>query len=388
MALYSTHRQTSSCTIFPFVLRRPFLPCRTPTGMAFPLQSLAVRLIQAALTGICLIVLAACSSHILLPPACMEDQRDLKVAFYAFFPPVSYSASTDPASAAFHLHQGYEADLLTALEAMQGTGLSFDRTPIASWEGIWLLPATPQYDLAGGGITILDTRTRNAAGTPVIAFTTGHLTFRQSLLVRAQDARKFAAYDQLTSDVRVGVIAGTTGEARLLQLTGLADAQGILVAGVRIETPQGMAVTDGSAAYYIAAAGASPLLEGRRHLYPPADTMPQILYLGYETGDHEIQEALRTGHIDAIARGEIGNQDLASVSDHTLAISVLDDEAEYGGFALSRADAALAACLSDRIDWLTAQRRIGYGAWRDDPAIFLRRAQMWNAMHAILQPPG
>jgi hypothetical protein len=53
-------------------------------------------------------------------------------------------------------HLGYEADLLTALEAMEGARLSFQRSPVAEWPGIWLLPATPDVDIAGGGITILE----------------------------------------------------------------------------------------------------------------------------------------------------------------------------------------------------------------------------------------
>ena len=49
--------------------------------------------------------------------------------------------------AGFNVHRGYEADLLTALEAMEGANLAFDRRGIAEWDGIWLLPAGPQYDL-------------------------------------------------------------------------------------------------------------------------------------------------------------------------------------------------------------------------------------------------
>ena len=88
-----------------------------------------------------------------------------------------------PNSTGFKVHRGYEADLLTALEAMEGTNLVFDRR-IAARVGIWLLPAEPRDDLVGGGITILESRTRNAAGRREIVFTAGHIEFRQSLLVR------------------------------------------------------------------------------------------------------------------------------------------------------------------------------------------------------------
>ena len=50
-----------------------------------------------------------------------EGSRVLNVGFYAYFSPVSYSASADPTSEDFNIHLGYEADLLTALEAMEGT---------------------------------------------------------------------------------------------------------------------------------------------------------------------------------------------------------------------------------------------------------------------------
>ena len=94
--------------------------------------------------------------------ACTSDGRPLKYGFYAFFKPVSYSADPDPKSAGFHVHRGYEADLLSALEAMKGAGLSFSRRGIASWKNIWLRAAGPQFDMVGGGITILDSRTLDA----------------------------------------------------------------------------------------------------------------------------------------------------------------------------------------------------------------------------------
>ena len=158
--------------------------------------------------------------------ACAPAGSTLRFGFYAHFEPVSSSADPDPASPAFHEHRGYEADLLTALEAMAGANLTFDRRGIAAWDGIWLLPAGPEYDLVGGGITILESRTRGAAGQTVVAFTAGHIEFRQSLLVRAADARRLARHEDLTDADRVGVLAGTTGEARLLELTGIADASG------------------------------------------------------------------------------------------------------------------------------------------------------------------
>lgn len=315
------------------------------------------------------------------PLTCGDGPRELQAGFYAYFAPVSYGVDEDPAAPGFDTHLGYESDLLTAIEAMAATGLSFTRRGIAPWDDIWLRPAGPDYDLVSGGITILESRTRDAAGNRVTTFSTGYVAFRQSLLVRAADAARFAAYSALTDDVTVGVLANTTGEARLLQLTGLADAAGVLADGVRVETPGGTVTADGSAGYFITAAGESPRLAKRLSLQPPDAAAPRVLYLGDDLGEAELIAALRAGRVDAIARGEIGNSDAAHASGGELAVAARDRRVEWGGMALAAHDAKLVACLNERIDWLTDGRRIGYPEWRADPAVFLRRAEAWNARH-------
>ena len=310
--------------------------------------------------------------------ACTQPGRVLNVGFYAYFAPVSYSADEEPDAAGFNTHRGYEADLLSALEAMTGAGLAFSRRGIAVWDGIWLQSAGPEYDLIGGGITILDSRTRDAAGKQVVVFTTGHVTFRQSLLVRAADAERLSGHAALTGDVRVGALAGTTGEFRLLELTGLVDANGVLTAGARIETAQGAVVADGSTDYVITAAGATENLAGRQRLYPPDETMPQVVYLGDDLGEADLIAALRDGKVDALAQGEIGNRDAASDADGGLVVTALDTAVEHGGFTLAVADAALASCINEKINWLTDNRRIGYAEWVENPLVFMERAEMWN----------
>lgn len=126
--------------------------------------------------------------------------------------------------------------MLSGLEAMDGAGLAFSRRGIPVWSDIWLRSADPEYDIIGGGITILDSRTRESLGQ------------------RCGD---------LTSSVRVGALAGTTGEARLLEMAGLVDTSGILAAGTRVETLRGTVVADGTADLVITAAGSSANLEGR-----------------------------------------------------------------------------------------------------------------------------
>lgn len=332
---------------------------------------------RVALFGVLLFCYAV-RADVTPPGACTDDKRSLNFGFYAFFAPVSYSADEDPSAAGFTTHLGYEADLLSALEAMEGAGLSFSRRPIAAWDDIWLQSAGRQYDMVGGGITILDARTRDAAGKKTVAFTSGHITFRQSLLVRAGDTQRLASHDGLNSEVRVGALAGTTGEARLLQLTGLADANGVLAAGARIDTPRGVVVADGGADYFITAAAESPNLSGRQRLHPPSQTMPQVIYLGDQAGETELLEALGAGRIDAIARGEIGNRDAAHASGQAFVVTALDPEIEFGGFTLAAEDTELISCIDDKINLLTDDRRIGYGEWLEDPRVFLRRARAWS----------
>ena len=280
------------------------------------------------LTSLALFVAACSSSPGDAPGGTCGDGQALHVGFYAFFAPISYSADADPGTAVFDEHLGYEADLLTALAAMDGAGLSFARHGIAEWPGIWLKAAGPEYDLVGGGITILDARTRDAAGDQVITFTSGHIAFRQSLLVRTDDAERFAQYSDLTSQAQVGVLRGTTGEFRLLERTGLVDAQGTLASGTRIETPAGALIADGTAAFTITSATASANLVGRQRLVPPAADMPHVVYLGEETGEAELVEALKSGQIDAIARGEVGNRDASLASNGALVVAALDEAAE------------------------------------------------------------
>lgn len=310
--------------------------------------------------------------------ACTPDGEPLRAAFYAFFEPVSYTADDDPASPGFHTHLGYEADLLTALEAMEGARLTFQRSPVAEWPGIWLLPSTPGVDIAGGGITILESRTRNDAGELSVAFTSGHIAFRQSLLTRAGDAARFSSYGGLTRDVRVGVLRATTGEARFLQIAGLADSDGILVAGTRIDIPGGSVVADGTAAYMITAARASAELTGRTRIHPPSESMPQVVYLGDTSGDAELLEALRDGTVDAVAQGEIGSRDATHATGEEFVVAALDSLAELGGFSLDAREPALLACIDEKLNWLTGDRGIGYAEWREDPSVFLERARLWE----------
>ena len=309
------------------------------------------------------------------------SDKILEVGFYADFVPLSHSedphAPTN--SRAYNTHLGYEADLLTALEALDDAGLSFSRRGIPTLEfgGIWLLAATPEYDIIGGGITIRDDRTRDAGGRTVIAFTAGHVAFRQSLLVRSEDAARIATHADLTQDDSVSVHPGTTGELRLLELTGIINARGVLVAGARIETPTGMVMADGSGRYTVSAGatGTSPELADRSRIIPPAP-LPQVIYHAEES---EQLRALRDREVTAVARGEIGNTDASVKSGGAFVVTALDPKVERGGFALDVREPALLTCLNTHIGRLTDAGRIGYAEWAANPDVFLDRAATLNA---------
>ena len=73
-------------------------------------------------------------------------------------------------------------------------------------------------------------------------------------------------------------------------------SNGVLVAGTRIKTDEGTLTADGSTPTTPSTSPPrSPELEGRRHLYPPSEDMPLVVYLGDETGESELLEALRAG---------------------------------------------------------------------------------------------
>ncbi len=329
-------------------------------------------------SSVAVAALAACSPVVqpeAMPVACTLANAPLDVGFYAFFAPVSYSASPDPSLEGFDVHVGYEADLLTAMEAMNPGETSFARRAIPTWPGIWLR-SSDLFDIVGGGITILRSRTLGPDGLRVVKFTAPHIAFRQSLLARSSDQSRFDGYEDLTSDVRVGVLAGTTGEARLLRITGIAGEGGTLAAGTRVETPRGTVVADGTGAYFITAAGASENLRGRRRLEPPARDMPRVVYLGDAEGEAELLAALRSGEIDLVARGEIGNTEAARESGGAFAVVALDDEAEHGGFTIDSGKPRLLACFDHKIDWLTDGGEIGYAEWREDASVFMKRAEL------------
>lgn len=327
--------------------------------------------------------LLLCGTGLQAPAAELCEARDepLRFGFYYDYAPISYSADRRAGTAGYHRHRGYEADLLSGLEALEDASLAFERLAIGYWASedppIWLLSATPDFDVVGGGIIIREDRTKNAEGETAIAFTTSHLAVRQSMLVRAEDAMRLRDHGALTSDVKVGVLGGTTGEAGVLRLAGYVDERGVLKAGTRIEI-----VADGTDHVRITAGLHQVQIAAWRFLHPPDENLPTVVYLA---GD-ELLPALADRRIDVIGRDEVVLGVAASESGGAFVVTGLDTESrELGGFSVDADDTSLLACLNERVPWLTAGGNVGYPEWRQDNTVFAQRAALWNAMQRDLR---
>lgn len=329
------------------------------------------------------VALLLCGTGLEASAAQLCEARDepLRFGFYYDYAPISYSEDRRAGTAGYHRHRGYEADLLSGLEALEDAGLAFERRAIGYWASedppIWLLSATPDFDVVGGGIIIREDRTKNAEGETAIAFTTSHLAVRQSMLVRAEDAERLRNHASLTSETRVGVLGGTTGEAGMLRLTGYVDERGVLKAGTRIEI-----VADGTDHVRITAGLHQVQIAAWRFLHPPDENLPTIVYLA---GD-ELLPALADGRIDVIGRDEVVLGVAASESGGAFVVTGIDTESrELGGFSVDVDDTSLLACLNERVPWLTAGGNVGYPEWQRDNTVFAQRAALWNMMQRDLR---
>ena len=296
--------------------------------------------------------------------------------FYTDFNPMSYSIAS-----AVDQPMGYEPDLVAALETFSKGKLSFDPLGIGNpFSGIWLKAAQEPYDMVGGGITALPERTRDANGRQVIRFGVAHISFRQSLLVRSESALNRHA--DLTSEHHVGVLRGTTGEKRLLELTGIIDAEGFLRSGTQVQLAGGDVLIagepDSRAALRIAAGTGSVAIATRVRLTPAGDDRPEVLYFN---SDSEQLNALLEGVVDAVARGELGNR-VTARDTPALRVTAIDTEgSEWGAFSYPHTPAgnALRRAMNSAITCLTANGTIGFSQWFESGGtIFSERAREWR----------
>ena len=297
--------------------------------------------------------------------------------FYTDYRPVSYAATQDASDPAFQRALGYEPDLIEGIEALANGKLAFNRIGIGNpFSGIWYRAADDRFDIVGGGITALEQRTFDADGTRVIRFGSSHLSFQQSLLVRAMSS--ISGYGDLTGEHRVGVFRGTTGEETLLRLTGIENADGELLSGTRVELTDGSVIVAGepgsAEALRITASGASDLVSARLRLIPASDTLPEVRY--YDSDGEQI-EALAEGEIDAVAGDEIGHRSAASAVPGLRVTAPADIAAEQSGFSYAATPEGdrLRNAMDAFIGCLTANRSIGFQQWSEsDGNVFLQRA--------------
>ena len=291
--------------------------------------------------------------------------RRVKYGFYTDFDPLSHAATQDAADPAFNLPLGYEPSLVAGVEAFAAGRLVFDRAGIGNpFSGIWLKAAEAAYDMVGGGITALASRTLDADGNEAIRFGTGHIGFRQSLLVRTEST--VARHSDLTSAHRVGALRGTTGEARFLTLTGIVDADGRVRPGTRIELADGSVLTAGNPGseqeVRIGPSVVAGAASTRVRLTPPTDDQPQVLYFESEAGQ---LDALVAREVDAVARGEIGNL-IAARELPGLKVTALDnsstEQAAFSYPATSEGD-ELRETMNKVIRCLTNDGAVGFQDW-------------------------
>ena len=309
--------------------------------------------------------------------------RNVVYGFYTDFEPMSYADTQDSSNPAFHRPLGYEPSLIEAVDELSGNRLQFRPTGIGGeFSGIWLLSATDfrnSFDMVGGGITVLPDR-RYAQGDrekekPLITFGDSHVKIFQSLLVRRESS--INSHDDLGSSHTVGLLKGTTGESRLLELTEIADTQGYLQSGTIITLENNTTLTTEEQSHRITASESTttPGIETRKHLVAPGDDTPEIQYFSSE--DKQI-EAVTDGVVDAVARGEIGNQHATDNSNGELRVAAVDrDNSEDIAFSYPHTPEgdSLRGIMNSLINCLTDGGSIGFAQWHENPRIFLERAE-------------
>lgn len=268
---------------------------------------------------ICLMVLQ------LLIPAIAQADVDtrvpgvLSVISYSKFAPVSYGTHGE----------GYEGDLLKAVARLWGLKIKF--YPESIYEGLWMLPSKEYTlsDISMGGISPTKKRQQQGA-----LFSHGTAAFNQSLLVRKKDyeSGKIVSWQSFKGEhFKIGVVPGTTGESYA-------------------------------------------------HRSARENKLPASLFVQYES-ESELLPALMNGKIDAIARGEIGNQYQESRNNQVITIA-RKNFGENFSFAVNNANKPLLKKLNQALRQITRNGKISYSQWLRNPNVFLERVhQLKEKVH-------
>ena len=83
---------------------------------------------------------------------------------------------------------------------------------------------------------------------------------------------------------------------------------------------------------------------------------------------------MRARDIDALGKGRGGQPGGSQRFEWHVRRHRPGEAVELGGFTLAVEDAQLRSCLDEKINYLTADRRISYAEWAADPEVFMRRA--------------
>ncbi|PVZ69682.1 transporter substrate-binding domain-containing protein [Pelagibaculum spongiae] len=309
----------------------------------------------------------------------MPVTQSLRYGFFSDFNPLSYAATLNEFSSEANDPLGYEPSLIKAVSLFGKGALQFQSIAIPNpFKGIWLDSASTDFDLVGGGITALENRRYVGSdhSSPLITFGVGHVSFRQSLLTR--ENFEITNYHELNHGHKIGVLAGTTGEVRLLELVGYVDDAGYLSVGSLVGYPLDIKL-ESHQGDVLSAAVQSQSLAGRVSLSYEERNLPQIIYFNNE---FDALLALESGDIDGFARGEIGNQ-VASVQDEgvELKVAVIDrQQVEYGAFSYpATAEGDLLRGVMDKvISCLTDDNKVGFAQWNTNNEIFSQRANKFR----------
>lgn len=235
--------------------------------------------------------------------------QPLNVCYYTEFKPITYGKA-----------EGFELDLLRAVAKYWHQPIQF--YPVAVYQGIGYLPSkvNSHCEIVAAGMSPTTCRIENGA-----AFTTPTAYFQQSLLVRKADyetGRITSYHSFLNTKMKIGVVPGTTGES---------------FAHIRAEEAN----------------------------------LPNSVFVQYPS-ESALLPALRKGLIDAIARGEIGNEYQASLDPSFMTIAKKDFKEGFA-FSVDGKNKKLVTDLNAAILKITDNNKINYAAWWKDHQVFMQR---------------
>lgn len=247
----------------------------------------------------------------------LKNPNLISVVSYSEFKPISYGNG-----------QGYESDLLRAIAQLWKVNITFH--PESIYQGIWRLPSRSYIpvDIAMGGITPQDYRRKEGASFSIM---TTH--FSQSLLVRKKDyeSGRITSYHSFkNSALKIGVVPGTTGE----KYAYVRAQENDLPASVIVQLPS----------------------------------------------ESALLPALKTGKIDAIARGEIGN-DYQAAHDNSLITISRKSFNEGFSFAIDKSNPELKVKINDAIRLITNNGKITYKQWTKNHHIFSDQVRKLRISH-------